>query len=231
MEGVGGKTEKVMISLTNLDDWINLGYNSGDPDHNGYTKMVVIAVQTGSNYAAGHPAGAYLWAQNELRTYRSDGVLSIKRNVATQPMQDVILQRAGIDGDTVVVLTSNNMMQLGLSYFSFRYWGWPKERLRVMNGLIKDYISAGLTWDTNTPAPVGSTDTVCNEDQSTSVDEVRASLGEMMTVAGDSDPNTVVLDVRSSSEFNGTQARTDTAFSGRIKTAVWNEWKKHDNNR
>ncbi|MEF9427572.1 MAG: hypothetical protein L0956_10580 [Candidatus Mariimomonas ferrooxydans] len=80
-------------------------------------------------------------------------------------------------------------------------------------------------WDTNTPAPVGSTDTVCNEDQSTSVDEVRASLGEMMTVAGDSDPNTVVLDVRSSSELYGTQARTDTAFSGRIKTAVWNEWK------
>ncbi|MEE8328425.1 MAG: rhodanese-like domain-containing protein [Thermodesulfovibrionia bacterium] len=218
-------TPEVMISLATLNSWINNGYNNGVPDQSGYTKMAILSVQPNTDYANGHPTGAYQWEQSELRTFRSDGVLSIKQNVATQPLMDVILQKAGIDADTVVVLTGNNMQQLGLAYFNFRYWGFPRGRLRVVNGLIKDHISAGYSWDTNTPAPVGSTDTVCNEDQSTSVDELRASLAEIISVAADGDPTTIPFDVRSESEWDGTQVRSDVAFQGHIRTAVWNEWK------
>ena len=51
----------VMIKLKKLDSWISNGYHEGTPDKNGYTKMTVIAVQTPSQYAAGHPSGAHHW--------------------------------------------------------------------------------------------------------------------------------------------------------------------------
>ncbi len=220
-----GTPGTVMISPATLNDWINNGYNNGVTDPFGYSKMIVIAVQTGGSYAAGHPTGAYFWSQGgELRTSRSDGILSIKSNVATQAMMDVILQRAGIDADTVIVVTGNNLQRIGLGYFNLRYWGFPRERLKVMNAVIQDYISAGFSWDTVTPPDAGGAYTVCNEDQSTSVDELRASLAEIISVAADGDPTTIPFDVRSSSEWDGTQVRSDTAFQGRIRTAVWNEW-------
>ncbi len=95
-----------------------------------------------------------------------------------------------------------------------------------MNGLIKDFIidyPSNVAYSASGNA--NGTYSVCDEDQSTSVDEVRASLAEIMSVATDSDPNTFVLDVRSLAEYNGTRNRNDVTFEGTIKGAAWNEWK------
>ncbi len=235
-EAVAGK--KVMISLSDLNDIIT-GVHEGDDsdsdsdsdsdhhvdmDDDDDDRYVVIAVQPNADYEAGHPAGAYQWEQKVIRDNRTDGLLLTKRQVAFDTTMNDILAKAGIDDDSIIVITGNNMQQIGLAYFSFRYWGFHKKNLRVMNGLIKDYISAGYATETGVSPDAGGSYTVCDEKQNKSVDRVRASLAETMSVATDSDPNTYVLDVRSLAEFDGTKGRNDVAFEGAIKTATWNEW-------
>ncbi len=211
----------IFIEASTLNSWIQNGYNNGVPDSNGYSQMVVISATTSAVYAAGHPTGSYLWDYNtEMRTTRSDGVLPTSQGVLTKPMMNAFFSKTGIDGAKVVVLISDDWMHMGSAYYDLRYWGIPKKQLKVVNGLIKDYKTAGYAWDTNTPAPAGGTYSVCNLDQSTSIDEVRAPLQEMMSVAKDNDANTVILDVRNLNEYNGENATSDTSFSGRIRTAV-----------
>ncbi len=196
---------------------------------NGNSNMVILHLGTQQSYSEGHVPGAFLVDQAvDLRTSRNDGVSDIKQNAATSSMMDAVIQRTGIDGATTVVITGKNMQLMGRLYWNFRYWGFPKRRLRVMNGTTTTYEAAGFILATApTPAPAEpSTYSVCELDQSISVDGVRATLEEMIAVAEDSSPDTLPYDVRSIEEFNGTQVRGDVEFMGHIKGAVWQEWKE-----
>lgn len=210
------KNVQVMMTPEEINDLVT----------NGNSNMVILHLGTQGGYSNGHVPGAFFVEQSGIRTTRSDGVADIRVQVATNSIMDTLIQSTGIDGASTVVITGQNMQQVGLLYFNFRYWGFPKRRLRVMNGTTTTYANAGYTLETApTPAPAEpSTYSVCELDQSISVDEVRATLEEMITVAGDSLPDTLPYDVRSIAEFDGTQVRTDVEFSGRIKGAVWQEW-------
>jgi 3-mercaptopyruvate sulfurtransferase SseA len=147
---------------------------------------------------------------------------------------DDLIQRTGIDANTVIVFTTSpgnfNMMNLGRAYFNFRYWGFPKERLRVLDGNTADHYAAVDDLSTVTPAPVVSAYSVCDLRQDTSVDEVRASFEEMFAVAGDDDPLTVIADARSADEYNGVIGKTRVAgstyvaFEGHARTALHQEY-------
>jgi 3-mercaptopyruvate sulfurtransferase SseA len=192
--------------------------------------MVVLDVDTQSDYDAGHVPGAQLLDRTtELSATRDNGVSNTVSQVATQTQMNDLIQRTGIDEDTVVVFTGggSHMMHIGRAYFNFRYWGFPKKRLRVLNGTNATYEAAGYTLETVAPpAPTPSTYSVCDLPQNTSV---RTSLEEMIAVAEDSDETTVVIDARSAGEYAGdpgsTRVSTDyVAFEGHIKTAVHQEW-------
>jgi 3-mercaptopyruvate sulfurtransferase SseA len=226
---------EVMVSNATLNGWVTGGYS--DPQGHGYTKMVVLHVDfSKGNYDAGHVPGAFFMAHPaDLTSTRNNGIADTISQVATMAQMDALIQRTGIGADTVVVVTTSpggfNMMNLGRAYFNFRYWGFPKERLRILDGNTALY-GAEYALSTVTPAPVASIYSVCRLRQVDTVDEVRASYEEMLAVAGDDDASTVVADARSADEYNGVMGKTTVtssvpthvAFEGHVRTAEHQEW-------
>lgn len=214
----------VMVSTATVNNWV-MGGGYGTDDR-GYNKLVVLDVNRASDYfSSGHVPRAYLVDEAvDVSATRSDGVADTISQVATKAQMDDIIRRTGIDENTVVLITGRHMMYIGRAYFNFRYWGFPRERLRVMNGTDATYAADGYALAISAPpAPAPSTYSVCNLTQDTSV---RASMAEMIQVAGDTDPKTVVVDARSDGEYNGVagsttvSGSTKVAFEGHIRTAV-----------
>jgi 3-mercaptopyruvate sulfurtransferase SseA len=218
----------VLISPQTLNNWTVNGYKNSE----GFTKLVVLDVASQSSYVEGHVPGAFLFDSSaDLAATRSDGVFEVPSMVATKAQMDDLIQRTGIDENTVIVLTTNpgasNLMQLGRAYFNFRYWGFPKNRLKVLDGNIATYEAAGFALEkTVPPSPAPSTYSVCQLTQNTTV---RAPFGEMVTVSEDNNPLTVVVDARSPDEYNGVPGKTAgptgasggyVAFEGHVRTAV-----------
>ena len=227
----GGGTTQVMITPQTLNGWVTNGYGT---DSRGYNKLVILDVDSASGYTAGHIPGSYnLDTGSDLYTTRSNGVVFTVSQVPTSTMMDALIQRTGIDANTVIALVGNGtMMNVGRAYFNFRYWGFPKERLRVLNGTKSaTYVTdAGYTLATTaTTLPTPSTYSVS---QLTPEVSVRATMEDMISYAQDSDPSTVIIDARSDNEYNGvtrstkvdTSIPTYVAFEGHIATAEHQEY-------
>jgi 3-mercaptopyruvate sulfurtransferase SseA len=153
---------------------------------------------------------------------------------------DELMQSTGIDAGTVIVLTgtSNRILQMSRAYFNFRYWGFPRCRLKMLDGFSEDYeawvkanVDAGFTLETTAPSPAPrSSYSVCELTQNTSL---RAPLEEMINVAEDDDDNTVVIDARRIDEYDGNLGSTPGScetttevvmFEGHIRTALSKDW-------
>ena len=219
----------VLITPQILNSWITYGY--GVDDH-GFNKIVVLdvtsATGTTSYTTTGHVPGAFLVEPaTDLNAERTDGVSSVIAEVATRSQIEDVIHRTGIDQNTVVVITGDSLLNVGTAYFTFRYWGFPKERLKVMNGTNKTYTVAGFSLDTTVPpAPTPSTYSVCQLTQNTSM---RAALSDMISLAEGAVPNGFAWDVRTPDEYNGVAGKTAgptgaangyTAFEGHVKGAV-----------
>jgi 3-mercaptopyruvate sulfurtransferase SseA len=222
---------QVMISPETLHGWVTSGYGT---DAKGYNKLIILDVDSASGYAAGHIPGSYnLDTGVDLQTTRSNGVSFTVSQVPTKEMMDALIQRTGINANTVVALVGNGtLMNVGRAYFNFRYWGFPKERLRVLNGTKNSTYrdDAGYTLSSvATPLPTPSAYSVAELTPNVSV---RASLEEMIGMAQDTDPFTVIIDARSANEYNGVTRSTKVtssvptyvAFEGHIATAEHQEY-------
>jgi len=219
--------ESVLVSPAQLNEWITNGYGT---DSFGFNKLVVLDVATVTAYTtSGHVRNAFLLdTAVDLSAARSDGVSVTITQVPTRAQMDDLIQRTGIDERTVVALTGDSLLNVGFAYFNFRYWGFPKERLKVLDRTNAAYGTAGFTLETTVPpAPAASSYSVCQLTQNTSL---RASLSEMINVAEGAIPNVVTWDVRNANEFNGVAGSTTgpsgsattgfVAFEGHMKGAV-----------
>jgi 3-mercaptopyruvate sulfurtransferase SseA len=219
----------VLISPATLNGWITNGYGT---DQYGFNKIVVLdgASETGatSYTGSGHVPGAFrVDPAADLNATRSDGVSDVISEVATKSQVEDILHRTGIDGNTVVVITGDSMFNLSTIYVTLRYWGFPKERLKVLSGTNKTYTDAGFSLETTVPsAPTPSTYSVCQLTQNT---DVRASLSDMINLSEGAVPNGVAWDVRTPDEYNGVAGKTAgptgssggfVAFEGHVKGAM-----------
>ena len=220
----------VLISPATLNDWIANGYGT---DSAGFNKMVILdvasATGTTSYTTSGHVQNAFLLDTGaDLTTTRSDGVSDTIVMVATRTQMDNLIQRTGIDEKTVVVITGDSLLNMGAAYFGFRYWGFPKNRIKVLDRTNAAYRVAGYPlFSTVPPAPSPSSYSVCKLTQNTSL---RAPLSEMITLAEGGLPNTVAWDVRTANEYNGVAGSTTgpsgnatagyVAFEGHVKGAV-----------
>ncbi|ADH87107.1 selenite/tellurite reduction operon rhodanese-like protein ExtH [Desulfurivibrio alkaliphilus] len=213
----------VMIDADTLNNWVEGGYGT---DSKGYDRMVILDVDSAAGYEAGHIPGAYhLDTGNDLRAERSNGVSYTPSQVPTATQMDNLIQRTGIDERTVIVLVGNgNMMNVGRAYFNFRYWGFPRERLRVLNGTkTATYQDAGgyALAENSPPAPRSSNYSVTDLQANINL---RASLEEMISVAENGADSTVILDARSEGEYEGEDLRGGVAFGGRVRGAQLQEW-------
>jgi len=230
---VEATSTSVLISPQTLNGWITSGYGT---DSHGFNKIVVLdatsATGTTSYTTTGHVPGAFLLdPAADLNSPRSDGVSTVINEVATRSQVEDVIHRTGIDQNTVVVITGDSLLNVGTAYFTFRYWGFPKERLKVLNGTNVTYAAAGFSLEnTVPPAPTASTYSVCQLTQNTSM---RASLSDMISLAEGAVPNGLAWDVRTPDEYNGVAGKTAgpsgasvgfTAFEGHVKGAVNLNW-------
>lgn len=217
----------VIVSPATLDGWLTQGYGT---DAFGYHKLVVLDVSNAAGYAAGHIPGAFhLDTAADLMVSRSEGIggsysytdtngvtftdVNVPSEVATSEMMNALFRRTGIDRNTVVVVAGDTLLNAGIAYFNFRYWGFPKERLRVLDRTKAEWVTAGFTLQTATPPPPApSTYAVCELTQNTSL---RASLADMIQLAKGGVPNAIALDVRTANEFGGVAGATAGPFSGK----------------
>lgn len=167
-----GQTQNVLIDAATLKSWVDAGLVNNTAS---YEKVVVLCF--GGTYAAGHIPGAQLWANGGIDRYEGP-VLSSNMALDGETM-DALLQAAGIDENTTIVFAgSGNPARL---YFNFRYWGFPKERLKILNGNQAAWTNAGYALTTAVPTVTPSNFSVKN--LSAFNPNVRASLDELIKAA------------------------------------------------
>jgi 3-mercaptopyruvate sulfurtransferase SseA len=119
---------------------------------------------------------------------------------------DALIKRLGIDDHTTIVLTipkastDNEMYQLSVAFWTFRYWGFARNRVKILNGGDDAWEVAGqaLT-DAIVSVPPSSYNLASNK---TVKATLRYSVGEMLTLVDSINANPTqragvqLLDVR-----------------------------------
>ncbi|MDX2480104.1 MAG: selenite/tellurite reduction operon rhodanese-like protein ExtH, partial [Desulfuromusa sp.] len=149
----------------------------------GNERVVIVDITSEAGYAAGHIPGAVYWSSGDRAENRFEGPIDGYNMVLGAEKFQSLLDVAGIDENTTIVLTTSSSVSYYPSrlYFTLRYWGVPKNRLKVLNGHNAAWPAAMLTTDVPTIADAGSL-TVAELMTNT---QVRASLSEMMDAARD----------------------------------------------
>jgi len=169
-----------------------------------------VDVTTAASYAAGHIPGAVLWnSSTDLAVGRLEGVAALTSEPPTGPAMDALIQRMGIDAHTTVVFTTNrgaNVLNMTRAYFTFRYWGFARERLKVLQGADSLWVAGGNTLSTVTPTVRPSTMSVRDlYTGSTACFAFRTAIGDMIntvdlvnadTTRASSPTGITILDVR-----------------------------------
>jgi len=202
------KTATALITAADLKAWVDAGL----VNKSGSAERVVILDVTanatdGSNkyYSYGHIPGAYLIPEGNayFQAVRAEGPLSMTgAMVCNGTTMDTLIQNAGINKNTTIVVTSNgSFLDLTRTYATLRYWGFPKNRVKVLDGGNTAWPVADLT--IKVPSIVKSTYGVAQNGTTNVNTDMRTSLVEMIAyvkgiVAGNTNMVTLIDTVRGS---------------------------------
>ena len=121
----------------------------------------------------------------ELTMTREEGLGPATVMVLSGPRMDALVQKLGIDAGTTVVLTvprgssDSEMYQLSVAYFTFRYWGFSRDRVKILNGGHDAWEVAGRSLTDAILVPTPSSYSVTANQ--TLKDAMRVSVGEMLS--------------------------------------------------
>jgi 3-mercaptopyruvate sulfurtransferase SseA len=212
------KTANALIEPATLKQWFDEGKVNNESA--ALDRVVIVTVATAAQYGAQHIPGAQLLnSSTELLMTRLEGVGSIGTMVLDGPSIDSLIKRLCINANTTIVFVASkgqNSLNATRAYFTFRYWGFPKERLKVLNGGENAWETAvtangwGASFAMTKDVPTVSPSTFSVKDlyvyngSSTANFGLRTSIGEMIGVvdrinsgAQGLDPSGVgILDVR-----------------------------------
>jgi 3-mercaptopyruvate sulfurtransferase SseA len=206
---VAGAATSVVVEPTTLTAWIDQGLvNSA-----GHFDQRVVILDFGSYKM--DPAvdpmrirGACRVAKADLEALRFEGVANANPMVAPGEKMDAVIQRLGINEDTTIVFTTTQSAYYATrAYWTFRYWGFPKERLKILNGGCSGTSPFATAYPDRmtreVPAPVPSTYSV--RDLPGLNADLRASVGEMIDIIDGlpTDTANLVIDARGSKNFSG----------------------------
>ncbi|MDD2541578.1 MAG: selenite/tellurite reduction operon rhodanese-like protein ExtH [Desulfuromonadaceae bacterium] len=227
-EAVTTKTATALITATELKTWVDAGLVN---KAGGYDRVVILDSSnnptatptddsTNAYNTVGHIPGAQLISAGSAAFYetRAEGPLSSTGNmVCTGSTMDALIQKAGIDKCTTIVLTNNatNTINMTRAYATFRYWGFPKNRIKILQGGNAGWTAAGYALTNTVPSIQKSTYGVAQNGTTTINTDMRVSLGEMIgyvkgIVAGNTN-NVYILDTIRSGKISST---TDLLVSG-----------------
>lgn len=166
-----------------LKAWIGAGLVNNNSATVNKQKLVILSVTDAASYLAGHIPGAQLLnSGTEINQTRLEGVAQTPTQVVDGTIIDPIIKRSGIDANATIVFTVNkggNFLNATRAYYTFRYWGFPKERLKILNGGDNAWEDAGNALTTETPVISASTYSVKNNKNNFSL---RSSIGEMIAL-------------------------------------------------
>ncbi len=185
---------------TDLKAWIDSGLINNSSNQ----KLVILSVTDPANYLLGHIPGAQLMNTTELNQTRLEGVAQIATQVVDGTIIDPVIKRSGIDANTTIVFTVNkngSFLNAARAYYIFRYWGFSKERLKILNGGDDAWVAAGNTLTVDAPVITPSTYSVKNNKNNFAL---RSSIGEMISLVDSVNLGTInlatagvsILDVR-----------------------------------
>lgn len=226
------KTASALITAQDLKTWMDAGLVNKE---GGFDRVVILDVSNndtdGSNKynTVGHIPGAQLISGGSgafMDNTRAEGPLSVNGSmVCNGATIDALIQNAGIDENTTIVLTNNasSFVNLARAYTTFRYWGFSKNRLKVLQGGNAAW--AGSYPLTNAVSTVKKSTFGVAQNGTTRVNTgMRVSLPEMISyvngiVAGNAGKVTLIDTVRTSSISSTTDllATGYTPFDGAIK--------------
>lgn len=187
------KTATALIEPVTLKQWIDEGkVNNTDPASR--DRVVVVTVSPSASYTTAHIPGAQLMDAGALSMTRLEGVGTIQFMVLDGNSMDALIQKMCINKNTTVVFTVSKGVNLYLAtraYFTFRYWGVPKERLKILNGGDDAWNDAAAAsgWSTAysltaaVPAVTASTFSVRNLNSGNTANfNNRYSIGQMLNL-------------------------------------------------
>jgi thiosulfate/3-mercaptopyruvate sulfurtransferase len=208
------QTPNALISAATLKSWIDAGLVNGT----GYDRVVILDVNT---CGGTHIPGALCIPTGNLSQNRTEGIAVSNSEVLSGLDMDALIQNAGIDGSTTIVFTGASLIFPTRAYFTFRYWGFPKNRLKVLDGVNVTWNTLyGLTTD---PSPAVTPSKYSVQNIGVLGDRFRLSLAEMIDYADGKVPNALAIDVRSSAtggSYAGIRAQTGSNFAGCVAPTV-----------
>jgi thiosulfate/3-mercaptopyruvate sulfurtransferase len=232
------QTPTALISPATLRAWADAGLVNGE----GFDRVLVLNADSLVNYNLRHIPGALLLNSATLYQERIDGVASSRYEIPAGAAMDALIQSLGISGNTTLVFTGTSMLTVARAYFTFRYWGFPKNRLKLLDGLngcpaLGVCVPVAGSWanlygltppDDPSPAIAPSTYSVRNNDKLRN--DLRLALSEMIDYAEGRVPNAVAIDgrtpnpgsyqgIRASTGSNFAPATDYMVFEGRIRGA------------
>lgn len=171
--------------------------------------IVLLDVTDDVSYARGHIPGAQLWDTSEHSMTRVEGPAPAVNMVLDGASMDEMLQKHGIDEDTTIVITSSASATYfpSRAYFVLRYWGVPRENIRVLNGY-----NGAWTGAMSTLAEVPTRSTLSVSDIADVQLDSRVSLSELMDAVRDG--RGVPVDFRGAMGAAGTTTGVFSDVSG-----------------
>lgn len=199
--------------------------------------------EVGNGYLKSDPsAGVYVFDRTSGCTStgdsRGDGVSSVPKPVFSIEQMDAAFAMYGIDPNQDMMLLvlgapspskpGEYMAGVARMWYTLTYWGFPQESIMLLNGQASSVLNPevnsavaalGITRNdlfTSLPSALPS------DPQWQSVSTVRqdgtilqATMEDMMQVIDANDPNDLIIDARSSAEYEGTkQAKTEYSLCG-----------------
>jgi 3-mercaptopyruvate sulfurtransferase SseA len=176
-------TASAIIDATTLKRWIDEGklnapFGSAD-------RVVVVSPSTSADWTTkGHIPGAVRLNTTEFAMSRVEGLAMATNMMPDGAMMDTLIQRLGIDDCTTIVVTlpkNSTLYYQSLFYWNLRYWGFARDRIKILNGGDDAWDVAGYALSTDaTEAYTPSTYSVAQN--GTLKDVVRGSIGETIAL-------------------------------------------------
>jgi len=127
----------------------------------------------------------------ELYQTRLEALAYTGSMVADGPTIDAVMQRAGVNSTSTIVLswtgTGNAIWEPSRAYWTLRYWGFPKERIKLLNGGLNAWKAADWYSDSNkyavaTEAPEVPASTFSVSQNGSLRGDLRVPLGRMIQI-------------------------------------------------
>jgi thiosulfate/3-mercaptopyruvate sulfurtransferase len=163
--------------------WVN--------DHLKDSKVRIVEVDYNpiTSYFIGHIPGAVLF------DWKRELVDSSKREVISKEILQDLLQRAGVNDDTILVVYGDFKNWFAtFAFWIFKYYGYHD--IRLMNGSRKKWFDEDRPLSTDIPSYPRGTYKASNPNKN-----IRAFMRYIQEAMGCSDK--ILIDVRSNDEFNG----------------------------